>query len=512
MNDSSVKDTLEVTNFGPIARARIDLRPFTVFVGPSNTGKSYLAMLVYALHRYFSSASADMGFWHPDRVNSPQTIDALAAWVQQELTQEGYPAHKRVVLPNVMTNEVRNIFDLRSNQLNDELCRCFGLDRANTLIRKRARDGACIAFRRYAPNDPARFEHEVVIKAQEPKISITIPEELRININKGSMETLWSMAKNIISSTSSRGKEGRDFPWGLINILNDLVLPELLGPFDHPAFYLPADRTGLMHAHSTVVSALIGSAPMAGLRPAARPPVLSGVLADFLQQLIEFDSPPTWRTRGWRTRARWERPATRRFVINLDKQIEKNILGGSVFVDRSTMVGYPHFLYRPQGWKDALPLIHASSMVSEIAPVVLYLRHMIWRNDTLIIEEPEAHLHPAMQVKFTRQLAALVHAGVRVVITTHSEWVLETLANLVQASKLPEEQRKGIESADPALRPDQVGAWLFKRKMRPRGSVVEEIKMDEESGLFATDYDDVSLELYNDGVTISNRTQNSDIE
>ena len=44
---------LKVANFGPIAKADIDLRPMTVFVGPSNTGKSYLAMLIYALHRFF---------------------------------------------------------------------------------------------------------------------------------------------------------------------------------------------------------------------------------------------------------------------------------------------------------------------------------------------------------------------------------------------------------------------------------------------------------------------------
>ena len=35
---------------GPIAEANIDLRPLTVFVGPSNTGKTYFATLVYALH------------------------------------------------------------------------------------------------------------------------------------------------------------------------------------------------------------------------------------------------------------------------------------------------------------------------------------------------------------------------------------------------------------------------------------------------------------------------------
>ena len=40
-----------VRNFGPIDRGLIDLRPLTVFAGPSNTGKTYLSILAYALHR-----------------------------------------------------------------------------------------------------------------------------------------------------------------------------------------------------------------------------------------------------------------------------------------------------------------------------------------------------------------------------------------------------------------------------------------------------------------------------
>ena len=49
--------------------------------------------------------------------------------------------------------------------------------------------------------------------------------------------------------------------------------------------------------------------------------------------------------------------------------------------------------------------MQASSMVAELAPVVLYLRHLVRPDDVLIIEEPESNLHPAMQVEFTRQLA-----------------------------------------------------------------------------------------------------------
>ena len=48
---------MAVENFGPIEKAEIDLRPLTVFVGESNTGKTYLAALIYALQRTFEGIS-----------------------------------------------------------------------------------------------------------------------------------------------------------------------------------------------------------------------------------------------------------------------------------------------------------------------------------------------------------------------------------------------------------------------------------------------------------------------
>ena len=141
-------------------------------------------------------------------------------------------------------------------------------------------------------------------------------------------------------------------------------------------------------------------------------------------------------------------------------------------------------------------------MVSELAPIVLYLRHVVRIGDVLIIEEPEAHLHPKMQVLFTRYLAAVVKAGIRVVVTTHSEWVLEALANLVRLSEVPKARRSEIADG-PALKPDEVGAWLFEQE-RPKGSVVTEIPLDTVRGTFPAGFGDITEDLYNDWATITN--------
>ena len=52
---------INVKNFGPIEEAEIDLRPLTVFVGESNTGKTYLAALIYALHQNFGGSHNFLG-------------------------------------------------------------------------------------------------------------------------------------------------------------------------------------------------------------------------------------------------------------------------------------------------------------------------------------------------------------------------------------------------------------------------------------------------------------------
>lgn len=277
----------------------------------------------------------------------------------------------------------------------------------------------------------------------------------------------------------------------VLNRLTEIIRSSLVNPLASDAYYLPADRTGVMHAHRVVVGSIIAQAPRTGLHYDTPLPQLSGVLADFLEQLIGLE----------------DRSLRRRPNGNLASQIERYILQGEVSVERSE-VGYPEFFYRPTGWKhEDLRLMNTSSMVSELAPVVLYLRHVVRPGEVLIIEEPESHLHPKMQVELTRHLAAAVKAGVRIIITTHSEWILDELANLIYVSDLPKSKRNGIAGADQALEPDQVGAWLFEPKNSPKGSVVKEIKFDADYAGFRSGFDAVAIGTHTSYAEISDRLE-----
>ena len=141
----------------------------------------------------------------------------------------------------------------------------------------------------------------------------------------------------------------------------------------------------------------------------------------------------------------------------------------------------------------------ASSMVSELAPLVFFLRDVVRPGDTLIIEEPEAHLHPRAQTKISMTLARLVRVGVRVIITTHSDWLLEQIGNLIREGEV---MKLGKSKLEPTtwLTKEEVGAWLF-RTDKP----VKEILFQHIAGIEPEEYGEVAEKLYNRSVDL--RTQ-----
>lgn len=525
---------LSVTDFGPIAKAKIDLRPLTVFVGSSNTGKSYMAVLIYALHQFFSAYSGRKDFESFSRVKQHQSLDLsehdisnIFAWAQETLPDLETNEHEEsclIELPEsiavLIHTSLNNVAHL-SEDLENEIARCFGVGKTKNLVRHPGNGKTTFSLLHNisgaaGQNDPLGYT--VTVTEQRTKIDALIPNTMPLQMDIEDLSALlwnWNadwlteMENMELRKLGSAKAANWNVDWlaemknkgedetaklaliELLRILADSIALSIVGPLVHPAYYLPADRAGVMHAHQVAVRGLIASASRIGLRRESPMPVLSGVLGDFLEQLVELASSTRWEAQG---------------NNDLALHLEQALLPGTVRVERSE-IDYPSFVYRPDGWQRDLPLMNASSMVSELAPVVLYLRHVVRPGDLLIIEEPESHLHPAMQVEFIRQLAVAVKSGIRILITTHSEWVLEELANLVRLSELPAERRGGIDDPDVELRPEEIGAWLFERGSKNSGSVVREMPLDIESGTFSSGFGLITEGLYNRWADISNRIE-----
>ena len=132
------KVEITVKNFGPIAEANIDLRPLTVFVGPSNTGKTYFATLVYALHGTFDGLYHS-GVLSPFKFRVMDILSELLTGVTtpkeeiQEILDKldmdekpfrlsDLPEEIRLKLGTIIKNA-----DLFREELQDELRNCFNL-------------------------------------------------------------------------------------------------------------------------------------------------------------------------------------------------------------------------------------------------------------------------------------------------------------------------------------------------------------------------------------------------
>ena len=399
---SEVKDTqqnpkveISVKNFGPIAEANIDLRPLTVFVGPSNTGKTYFATLVYTLHNMFQE------FAHLAKQKHPRGFKVPEA--ELETTEAAF----------------KRSFDVAS---------------VSDLIR--------------LPG--SAYGHL--------EISLKVSEAHR---------------ENAPFSFRVQGSESIDLGR---NPLAELMLYSGQQINSEQCYYLPAARSGILQSHRIIASSLMERAVRSN---SSEMPTLSSVVVDFMKQLPLYE----------------ESKESDGAIPTIAAALENDVLAGKI-IAKSLLSGYPEFFYQPHATKEEIRLNQTSSMVSELAPLVLFLRGLVQPGDTLIIEEPEAHLHPGAQADMAVILARLVRAGVRVIITTHSDWLLQEIGNLVLEGLLEE------NTDEPAswLLPEEVGVWHFQRD-----EPVKEIPFKSRKGISPEDYEDVAEGLYNRSVNLQQR-------
>lgn len=502
---------ISVTNFGPIASGTVDLRPLTVFVGPSNTGKTYLAILIYALHRTLEGFPrlpimyhGRSHFWRDLRYEESlaQATDVKEKEllnVLEKLDVEGR-SFKFSSLPESVRDQVQAALkdrEILGEEIRTELKRCFDIESVSDLVRVSGHPEGIKVSLNVSEEDRRLWhfrlgisESGITTDGQIEKDMVLLPKGR--STSKLSPDRLIRQFRRVIKEGLEVDSPGRSLyiVEELLELLFEMAVPSSRRGGTH---YLPAARSGVMQSHRVIASSLVARSTRAGLERFPELPTLSGVMADFMQRLILYEE---------------QRPPNKPMNLLADA-LEREALAGQIRTSRPSSGGYPEFVYRPQETKKHIRLSRASSMVSELAPIVLFLRGAVRYGDILIIEEPEAHLHPAAQTQMAVTLARIVRAGVRVVVTTHSDWLLKEIGNLMREGELELQNRidepASEESFSSALHPNEVGIWLFRKDKVSAGSTVEEIPFDRSEGVEPQDYEDVAEALYNRSANLQNR-------
>ncbi len=494
---------LDVENFGPIAEAKnIEFKPMTVFVGPSNTGKTYLAKLLHAFAQGVDESNRTTEGFNPLHDTRPRRFDRLQqaeiigdfknlGRLFSQVKSPDNASWDRVPIAAFSSNTAAaissQIDDHRervANSISDTVLEFFGvesvLDLANQASNSHSTLLPIATFHINAIQVAIEFGGTHI---HEPPMNLNIPPAY---VDYRAMRQL-----------ESDPDEPRVFVAEIENLIAVNFADLFFGvPI---SFYLPAGRTGLMDARETLL--IPGSRGLLGENlPAQEFVPINRAARDFIDLVNAARQRPTGEYKDRDTFKPREPFRRRRTLRKIAELLERSLIGGRIFIDSSS--GASEIRYHRERF--SIPISEASSMVNEIAPTLIFSRSYLVEGDLLIIDEPEAHLHPEAQQQMAAALALMVRSGLRVLITTHSHYMVEQLSAFVNASKLDETARKQALSLDGALgeediylNEDETAVYSFGFSEEHGGSVVKEIFMGEEYEYGSDDHSDATVRQFN---------------
>ncbi len=452
----------------------MEFKPLTIFIGPNNSGKSYMALLAYAL------AGAAVGEWrfqYPRRfpVGFPRretevSAGALDAFDEYLAAHGGRPFGAVLQLSEfpepareAAVGLLRAELDAWKSDVESVLRDCFAYEEPRSLVRAAA------------GHQQARIWLDGM--AEHPLLAADLSED-RLEWT-GQLPDLDSLRvspdapdfANALNAVGRMPRPGRDLPLAF-DALAHLFWRRILEEQGFPpgqAYYLPPARSGLLQGWQLSASMAIRSLRTRWGLERTDVPALTGVAADFLQLLLERVLAEPAGQRGEGREAM--RPA-------LDF-LEGKVLQGGVSIE-GVEAGLPRMVYRTNELE--LPVQRASSMVAELAPLDLWINQLVRPGDLFIVDEPEAHLHPASQRMIARVLVRLARAGVRVVCPTHSSLILHQVSNHLLASDAnAASRRKQGFTKDDVLLPDDVAVYLF--RMDGGATTIEPVPIEPGFGI-----------------------------
>ena len=129
----------------------------------------------------------------------------------------------------------------------------------------------------------------------------------------------------------------------------------------------------------------------------------------------------------------------------------------------------------------------AASSIKEISPLLFLLKNHSGIKVAICLEEPEAHLHPSMQIQVADLIAECINNGFLFHITTHSDYFMDRLNQLIKLGNIRKKDEATFKeycaanglSEKTFLDGDNVKAYFFHRDDETGKVVIEELPVEE---------------------------------
>lgn len=374
--------TVHVKNFGKIEEASVEVAPLTLFVGDNNSGKSYMMTLIYGL--LTMDFLMDDYEIDQDGDDYKRCCEAVKKMISQENDHEYCLSFDQVRLFENLINEI-----IEKNK-DSFLLRLFNKEMSAQKIEIIFSDNCQMKF----------YISHYGYKPNLMKISACLME-------RGHEQDVVGYGALADSFT----EDGGGYSFFINYIMQSMLQGGIFDQEERKCIYLPTARTGFMLTYKT----LIGNAMKEKFTlEKTRKNLLTKPTSDFLSELSGMDTSVVMRD-----------------YCKVYEFMEKRVIDGRIDVsDAPTQ----DFLYTPVGEEQSLPLYVTSGVVTEITPLILFLKYVDLT--TLLIEEPEISLHPQLQWQMARVLIRLSNMGLPVFVTTHSDLILQHVNNMIKANKM----------------------------------------------------------------------------
>jgi len=446
---------IRVNNFGPISEGEIVLKPLTIFTGSNNSGKSYISTLIYSILNNFKESLLKV------RNFLVNTHIGKLQYIIRDI-EDGKVSEISGNFLNEFQKEVYKRFFEKN--LEEQLKSYFNCQ-VKDLIK--FKDSYCNLNINYRENEFSLQIKDNSLKLEKfPEIDSNL--KFIIRFKKGNIDNFYIEK---ISDTEILLEFGKNWTnntilYSLLSVIADTLIDKLLFKNQQieNVYYLPSFRSGVIYLYEKI----------SRFDFIDKDRDIPKIVYDFLYPLLNYNI----------------YKKTKNFAYDIAVEYEKEILNGQIGFG-NLWKSIPDIVYNEQ-----IPIYRLSSSILELTSLFIYLKYVIELPAILIIEEPEAHLHPLNQSKLAKLLVKLVRSGLYLIITTHSEYLLGQINNFISLSKIPENLRKEKYRSEDYLNIDEVSAYVFEYNEKSKGYIIKELEITEEDGFSEEEFIKVHEALY----------------